>query len=332
MKNVPFYARYITGSRIGTKPIDLTDEPKSHTLQPYGYRYSRGSDAEANFLYGFRVVDPVTADVVRHIFQMYAVGLSAKEIAAGLNAQGVPGPRGLQWRDTAIRGHVSSGTGILNNRLYIGEVTIPGHPEPVYIPSLRIVSDELWRQVKERQHAVLVQGQCAPSPVATSPKQDGKPLSNSSNPLDNTFKPFESEEEYQAVVAFVYENSDVFDRLEDLFANAPAATKNGLHVLAKPIFFTVDAMTISLAFKAPKLKRRFGSGHHTTFSVASRQPGEKGQSAVGPSFAIGLFRMQQAVQAADAISTLGFDARPGLESVLKEYAAQIQSLLYWLGR
>jgi len=155
MKNVPFYARYITESRIGTKPIELTDEPKGHKLQAYGYRYSPGSDADGKLPYECCVVDPVAADIVRQIFQMYAVGSSANEIAASLNAAGVLGPRGLKWLDTSIRGHVTRGTGILNNRLYIGEVAITGHPERHYVPSLRIVSDELWRQVKERQDALL---------------------------------------------------------------------------------------------------------------------------------------------------------------------------------
>jgi hypothetical protein len=332
MKTVPFSAHDTTDNRIRPASSHHPDGRARHKPAPYGYRQSRGSGAKGTFIYEFPVIDPVAADVVRRIFQMYADGSSPKQIAASLNEQGVPGPRGSRWRDTAIRGHVGRGTGILNNPLYIGEVTASGHRDRLYVPDLRIVGDELWRQVKERQDAVFVQGQCAPSPTATTTEQDGKPLSNAIDPLDKTFKLFESEEEYQAVVAFVYENSDVFERLEDLFANAPAAIENGLHILAKPIFFTVDAMTISLAFKAPKRKWRFGRGHHTTFSVTSRQPGEKGLSAVGPSFAIGLFRMQQAVQAADAISALGFDARPGLESVLKEYAAQIQSLLYWLGR
>jgi len=157
-------------------------------------------------------------------------------------------------------------------------------------------------------------------------------MSPTTHVLDKTFQLFESEEEHQAIVAFVFENSDVFERLEDVFANAPAVISNGQHLLAKPVFLTVDAVTVSLAFKAPKRKSRPGDGHRITFSIAARQPGEKGLSAVGPSFAVGLFRMQQAVQAADIIYSLGFDARPGLESALEEYAAQLRSVLSWLRR
>ena len=154
MKNVPFHARYITESRIGTKQVELPEESMRHKLHSYGYRYSGGGDIKSNFIHGSKGVDPVAASIVERIFQMYADGLSPHQIAATLNAEGVPAPPGSKWRDTVIRGHAIRGTGILNNRLYIGEVTILGHPEPVYVPGLRIVSDELWRQVKERQDVV----------------------------------------------------------------------------------------------------------------------------------------------------------------------------------
>jgi len=36
------------------------------------------------------------------------------------NREGVPGPFGHTWGDTAIRGHACWGNGILNNELYIG--------------------------------------------------------------------------------------------------------------------------------------------------------------------------------------------------------------------
>jgi len=43
-----------------------------------------------------------------------------KSTATQLNEEGIPGPRGAQWRDTTIRGHVTRGTCILNNELYLG--------------------------------------------------------------------------------------------------------------------------------------------------------------------------------------------------------------------
>lgn len=149
---------------------------------------------------------------------------------------------------------------------------------------------------------------------------------------EKTFKLIESEQDCQAIIAFAVKHGEVFERLQDGFANAPATIEDGLHILVQPIFFTVDAGTIAMAFEAPKRKRRWGDGHQFTFSIAARQPGDKGLLAVGPSFAVGLFRMQQAIQAADTIFSLGFDPRPSLNIALKKYAAQIESALYWLAR
>jgi hypothetical protein len=50
------------------------------------------------------------------------LGRSPKAIARRLNDDGIPGPRGILWRDTAIRGHRQRGTGLLNNELYIGRL------------------------------------------------------------------------------------------------------------------------------------------------------------------------------------------------------------------
>lgn len=86
----------------------------------------------------------------------------------------MPGPRGRKWRDTAIRGHVSRGTGILNNESYIGRIvwnkrSYRKTPETerriarandavewvaIEVPSMRIVSDELWAEVKARQEEI----------------------------------------------------------------------------------------------------------------------------------------------------------------------------------
>ncbi|WP_026617460.1 recombinase family protein [Ensifer aridi] len=86
-----------------------------------------------------------------------------------------PGPRGAKWRDAAIRGHVSRGTGILNNTTYIGCVVwnrrqyrknpeterrvARGNKESEWVVNddhhaLRIVDDALWARVKERQQEV----------------------------------------------------------------------------------------------------------------------------------------------------------------------------------
>ncbi|WP_271188660.1 recombinase family protein [Ancylobacter dichloromethanicus] len=83
----------------------------------------------------------------------------------------MPGPSGKLWSDTTIRGHVKRGTGLVNNELSIGRllwnrlryVKDPSTGKRVSrmnppsewivkdVPELRIVDDELWQSVRERQ-------------------------------------------------------------------------------------------------------------------------------------------------------------------------------------
>jgi site-specific DNA recombinase len=71
---------------------------------------------------GARCIDHAEAAVVIRIFEAYVAGRSPRSIAMQLNKEGVPGPFGRPWRDTAIRGHITRGTGVLNNELYIGRL------------------------------------------------------------------------------------------------------------------------------------------------------------------------------------------------------------------
>jgi site-specific DNA recombinase len=123
---------------------------------------------------GERRINPVEAAVVRRIFALFAAGTSPRAIARQLNAEGVPGRDGRDWRDTTIRGQLDRGTGILNNALYAGRlewnrcsyVKDPrtgkrvARPNPraqweiVPVPELRIVDDVLWDAVKVRQDEV----------------------------------------------------------------------------------------------------------------------------------------------------------------------------------
>ncbi len=133
----------------------------------YGYRI----DPETK---GKRLIIDEEANVVRRIFQDYAIGASPRAIASKLNAEGVPGPRGRQWIDTTIRGQVDRGTGLLNNELYVGRI-VWNRTSYVRDPStgkrsarlnpkddweestddrLRIVDDALWQRVKAQQGEV----------------------------------------------------------------------------------------------------------------------------------------------------------------------------------
>ena len=137
----------------------------------YGYDVVRRLGPDGTPVTGERVVNAEEAEIVRRIFRSFADGASPKAIARDLNADGIPGPRGKLWRDTAIRGHRQRGTGILNNELYIGRLVwnrlryvkdpetgnrvSRQNPKEDWIvtdvPELRIIDDALWARVKERQ-------------------------------------------------------------------------------------------------------------------------------------------------------------------------------------
>lgn len=71
---------------------------------------------------GEREIDENEARVIPQIFEAFAAGMSPKAIAKELNRDQVPVPRGVLWRDTVIRGHRQSGTGILNDELCLGRL------------------------------------------------------------------------------------------------------------------------------------------------------------------------------------------------------------------
>lgn len=140
----------------------------------YGYKVVKRFDAEGEPIRGGREIIPEEATVICRIFREFATGKSPKAIAVDLNKEGVPGPLGRSWGDTSIRGHVSRGTGIVNNALYAGvlvwnrqhfvkdpstgkRVSRP-NPESEWIrtevPHLKIVDDKLWQAVRARQQQI----------------------------------------------------------------------------------------------------------------------------------------------------------------------------------
>ncbi|WP_281281802.1 recombinase family protein [Paracoccus gahaiensis] len=128
-------------------------------------------DGKGEPVTGERTINPDEAEVIRRVFAEFAEGRSPKAIAQRLNTEGITGPRGLLWRDTAIRGHRIRGTGLLNNELYIGRlvwnrlryvkdpasgrrVSRLNPPEALIItdvPAIRIIDQDLWDRVKARQ-------------------------------------------------------------------------------------------------------------------------------------------------------------------------------------
>lgn len=70
---------------------------------------------------GLRKIDWAEAAIVTRIFKEFDAGRSPLQIATGLNADGIPSPKGKTWNPGVIIGNASYGSGILRNRLYIGE-------------------------------------------------------------------------------------------------------------------------------------------------------------------------------------------------------------------
>lgn len=139
----------------------------------FGYRLDRQVLQDGTFSTGDRRIHDEERAVVRRIFTEFAGGRSPRAIAAGLNREGVTGPRGRAWGASTIYGNWRRGTGILNNDLYVGRliwnrqrfVKDPAtgrrqarmNPETDWVveevPELRLVEDDLWDRVKARQTA-----------------------------------------------------------------------------------------------------------------------------------------------------------------------------------
>jgi site-specific DNA recombinase len=144
----------------------------------FGYRVVRGPvgrDGEAER--GLREIDPVQASIIQRIFREFAAGVGPKSIAAALNREGIPGPRGGIWQAGTIRGQAARDTGILRNRLFAGQLVWNqrrwikdpatgrrlarqnGAADVVIeeVPALRIIDPELWQRVQLRLDAQRAQ-------------------------------------------------------------------------------------------------------------------------------------------------------------------------------
>lgn len=136
----------------------------------YGYRKRLQLDARNEPIRGLRDIAPEEAEVVRRIFREYAAGSSPLAICAGLNADGVPGPRGGIWSVTTIQGNARRGNGVLHNELYRGVIAwgrsayvkdrntgrrraragVSAEITRREVPELRIVDEPLWLAVRAR--------------------------------------------------------------------------------------------------------------------------------------------------------------------------------------
>ncbi len=81
----------------------------------YGYRPIPGQP-------GVMRIEEAEAEIVRRIFAEALAGKFPREIAAGLNRDGILPPRGAAWNASTINGNGARGYGILRNPLYAGKI------------------------------------------------------------------------------------------------------------------------------------------------------------------------------------------------------------------
>lgn len=172
------YARKEASYRTRRGLEGLAKAGKPTGRRPYGYIPASRSETKT-----FEINQDEAA-IVERIFKLYVDGYSPQAIAKMLNREGIPSPRAntkkvkykkLGWRGSAIAGCFKRRMGILNNEIYCGEVNwgVSRWPQSaadsenrtrVEVPkdewthhhdeSLRIISDELWKSVKERQASI----------------------------------------------------------------------------------------------------------------------------------------------------------------------------------
>nr|WP_183871203.1 recombinase family protein [Rhizobium sp. BK491] len=81
----------------------------------YGYRPTPGQPGV------LQIYEPEAA-VVRRIFAEILAGRLPREIANGLNRDGIQPPRGVSWNASTINGSAQRGNGIIRNPLYAGKI------------------------------------------------------------------------------------------------------------------------------------------------------------------------------------------------------------------
>ncbi|MGH1457244.1 MAG: recombinase family protein [Alphaproteobacteria bacterium] len=143
----------------------------------YGYDVVKSFDANGEPICGERKINHEQAAVVKHIYKEYLAGMSPRFIAKKLNEDGIPCPSGKEWGASTIYGNRQRGTGILNNELYIGQlvwnrlryIKNPDTGKRVSrlndekdwirkdVPELRIIDQDLWDKVKEKQGEIRKQ-------------------------------------------------------------------------------------------------------------------------------------------------------------------------------
>ncbi|MBX3476295.1 MAG: recombinase family protein [Brevundimonas sp.] len=135
---------------------------------PYGYRKVHKLDDKGDPINGLREIDPKKQVIVIRIHTEFDAGRTTFQICADLNADGIPGPKGKDWRPGALLGNRHGGLGILRNPIYIGEyhfrktsrrrrkgrmkTRFTAHSERMITqhPELAIIDQDLWDRNQAR--------------------------------------------------------------------------------------------------------------------------------------------------------------------------------------
>jgi len=172
----------------------------------YGYQVRRGLKADGTALTGELEILPEQAALIRRVFEAYAAGVSPRAIARQLNAEAVPGPRGGSWTASLLLGGAGRETGLLRNRLYVGErvwnrqkwVKDPSTGRRVARPNPReawvvttvaepaIVEREVWDRVQARLEASR---RVVTAPAANDPGDGTLPNANRGTALASVRRP-----------------------------------------------------------------------------------------------------------------------------------------------
>ena len=124
------------------------------TAVPYGYSIDRGADGLTKW-----VINEKQAEVMREVYTRRCQGMSLTQIAAVLNANGVPTPQPERGIDGADKYWRHSGLWpMIRNTIYFGLYTVrlttgkdaPGTVTRL-IPELAIVSHEDWLQAQTKE-------------------------------------------------------------------------------------------------------------------------------------------------------------------------------------
>lgn len=157
-----------TSARIRRRTAAAASAGEAHGKLLYGYRLEFDADGGKR-----RVLDEVTAPIVREVARRVVKGESLYAVAADLNARAVPSPRGAAtgWTGSQVR-RLCVNPGYAGRRVHKGQV-VPGVtalwprliPENTYQALLKRLNDPVRKKTNNRAAAhflsgVLVCGVC----------------------------------------------------------------------------------------------------------------------------------------------------------------------------